>query len=440
MTSGRPAKHILSFTFPLILTKMGQQLYMIVDGAIVGRGVGVKALAAVGATDWCYWLILWSVGGLAQGFSTFVSRAFGERNYQEMNKTIAAATELCFIICMFLTIAGILAAKPVLMMLNTPADILPGAAAYLMTMVSGTLIVMGYNLTSAILRGLGDGKSPLIAMIIAALLNIGLDCLFVFVFHLGIIGAAMASLLAQLVSFLYCLYAISRIEFVTVTKQDWRFDFRKIKSMLLFGIPICFQYVVVTMGGMILQSSINTQGSIFIAGYTATNKLYGFLQCFATSVGQATCTFVSQNYGAGLGQRVRQGVVDSVKIIMIMAFAIIAATLLLKTQLLGVFLDVSKPEGIQALEISVRYLTIMVLAFPILHILYIFRNVLQAFGIAIWSLMSGFAELAARILMSKFLINQIGVDALFLSEPASWLGAMLCVFLPYFYYKKKLLR
>ena len=440
MTSGRPAKHILSFTFPLILTNMGQQLYMIVDGAIVGRGVGVKALAAVGATDWCYWLILWSVGGLAQGFSTFVSRAFGERNYKEMNKTIAAATELCFFICMFLTIAGILAAKPVLMMLNTPADILPGAAAYLMTMVSGTLIVMGYNLTSAILRGLGDGKSPLVAMIIAALLNIGLDCLFVFVFHLGIIGAAMASLLAQLVSFLYCLYAISRIEFVTVTKQDWRFDFRKIKSMLLFGIPICFQYVVVTMGGMILQSSINTQGSIFIAGYTATNKLYGFLQCFATSVGQATCTFVSQNYGAGLGQRVRQGVVDSVKIIMIMAFAIIAATLLLKTQLLGVFLDVSKPEGIQALEISVRYLTIMVLAFPILHILYIFRNVLQAFGIAIWSLMSGFAELAARILMSKFLINQIGVDALFLSEPASWLGAMLCVFLPYFYYKKKLLR
>ena len=212
MTSGRPAKHILSFTFPLILTNMGQQLYMIVDGAIVGRGVGVKALAAVGATDWCYWLILWSVGGLAQGFSTFVSRAFGERNYQEMNKTIAAATELCFFICMFLTIAGILAAKPVLMMLNTPADILPGAAAYLMTMVSGTLIVMGYNLTSAILRGLGDGKSPLIAMIIAALLNIGLDCLFVFVFHLGIIGAAMASLLAQLVSFLSLNEQIQKID------------------------------------------------------------------------------------------------------------------------------------------------------------------------------------------------------------------------------------
>ena len=440
MTSGSPAGHILNFTVPLILTNMGQQLYMIVDGAIVGRGVGVKALAAVGATDWCYWLILWTVGGLAQGFSTFVSRAFGERNYSEMNKTIATATELCFFIGLFFTVVGIAAAKPLLHILNTPADILAGASAYLMTMISGTLIVMGYNLTSAILRGLGDGKTPLVAMIIAALLNIGLDCVFVFVFHWGIIGAALASLLAQLVSFLYCLLAIARIEYVSLNKQDWYFDFCKIKSMLLFGIPISFQYVVITLGGMILQSSINLQGSVFIAGYTATNKLYGFLQCFAMSVGQASCTFVSQNYGAGLTQRVRYGVADSVKIVMAMAILIMSVTLMTRSHLLRVFLDVSNPDGVRALDVSVRYLTIMVLSFPILHILHVFRNVLQALGIAIWSLMSGFAELAARILMSKFLIGYIGADALFLSEPASWLGAMLCVFLPYFYYRKKLLR
>lgn len=439
MTSGSPTKHILNFTIPLILTNMGQQLYMIVDGAIVGRGVGVKALAAVGATDWCYWLILWTVGGLAQGFSTFVSRAFGDRNYSEMNKTIATATELCFFIGLFFTAAGIVAVKPVLKILNTPADILPSASAYLITMISGTLIVMGYNLSSAILRGLGDGKSPLVAMIIAALLNIGLDCLFVFIFHWGIIGAAMASLLAQLVSFLYCLSAIIRIEVVFLNRENWDFDFNRIRSMLIFGVPISFQYVVITMGGMILQSSINLQGSVFIAGYTATNKLYGFLQCFAMSVGQASCTFVSQNYGAGLGQRVREGVVDSVKIVMCMAIVIILATLMTRTQLLGVFLDDRNPEGILALGVSVRYLTIMVLSFPVLHILHVFRNVLQALGIAIWSLMSGFAELAARILMSKFLIGYIGADALFLSEPASWLGAMLCVFLPYFYYRKKLL-
>ena len=206
--------------------------------------------------------------------------------------------------------------------------------------------------------------------------------------------------------------------------------------MLLFGILISFQYVVITMGGMILQSSINLQGSIFIAGYTVTNKFYGFLQCFAMSVGQASCTFVSQNDGAGLGCRVRQGVLDSVKIVMVMAAFIIAVTLMVRSCILRVFLDVNNSDGIQALEVSVRYLTIMVLSFPILHILHVFRNVLQALGVAIWSLVSGFAELAARVLMSKFLIGYIGADALFLSEPASWLGAMLCVFLPYFYYRK----
>ena len=191
---------------------------------------------------------------------------------------------------------------------------------------------------------------------------------------------------------------------------------------------------MITLGGMILQSSINLQGSIFIAGYTATNKLYGFLQCFAMSVGQGSCTFVSQNYGAGLGQRVRQGVADSVKIVMTMAILIMTVTLMTRSQLLRVFLDHSNPDGIQALAVSVRYLTIMVLSFPILHILHVFRNL----GVAICSLMSGFAELAARILMSKFLIGYIGADALFFRTCIMAWRHALC-FLPYFYYRKKLL-
>lgn len=439
MTLGNPAKHILTFSIPLILTNMGQQLYMIVDGAIVGRGVGVKALAAVGATDWCYWLILWTVGGLAEGFAAFVSRVFGEKNYREMNRTIAMTFVLCFTIGLAFTVIGVAAARPLLSVLNTPADILDGASTYLSTMVAGTLIVMGYNLSAAILRGLGDGKTPLMAMAIAALLNIGLDCLFVLVLHWGIIGAALASLMAQLVSFLYCLHALLRIEFICLDRQAWHIDGRRLRRMLIFGIPIAFQYVVITLGGMVLQSSINLQGSVFIAGYTATNKLYGFLQCFAMSLGQAACTFVSQNYGAGLGSRVRRGVVDAAKIILIMAAAIIVLTILTRWQILRVFLDVDEAGGMEALAISVRYLTIMVLCFPVLHLLHLFRNVLQAMGIAVWSLLSGFAELAARVLMAKVAIDHIGMDALFLSEPASWFGAMLCVLLPYFYYRKKLL-
>lgn len=440
MTRGSPAKHILRFAFPLILTNLGQQLYMIADGAIVGRGVGVKALAAVGVTDWCYWLILWTVAGLAQGFSTFISRSFGEKNYRKMNKDIATASVLCALIGGVLTVLGLVAAKPLLQLLHTPEDILPGACAYLMTMISGTLIVMAYNMAASILRALGDGKTPLIAMVIAALLNIGLDCLFVFVFHWGIIGAAAASVASQTVAFLYCVVAITKIDCICLDRQVWQLEKSKIKHMLLFGLPIALQYVVITLGGIVLQSSINLQGSIFIAGYTATNKLYGLLECFAMSLGLASSTFIAQNYGAGLFARVKQGVADSVKIVAFMAVIITGAAVLSRWQILRIFLDVNEPGGWDALAIAVRYLTIMSLCFIILHILHVFRNTLQAMGIAVWSLLSGFAEFAARVLMSKVVINWIGNDALFISEPAAWLGATLCVMLPYFYYRKKQLR
>ena len=209
--------------------------------------------------------------------------------------------------------------------------------------------------------------------------------------------------------------------------------------MLLFGLPIALQYVVITTGGMILQSSVNLQGSLFIAGYTATNKLYSFLQCFAMSFGVSACTFLAQNYGAGLYDRVKQGVADAVKIVSVVAFLITGIALLTRWQILRVFLDVNEAGGWEALEIAVRYLTLMAPCFVIVHILHVFRNVLQAMGVAVWALASGVAEFAARVFMSRIAINWIGADALFIAEPASWLGAMLCVFLPYFYYRKKYL-
>ena len=166
MTGGNPTKHILTFALPLIVTNIGQQLYMIADAAIVGRGVGVQALAAVGATDWCYWLVMWTVTVLTQGFSTFVSRYFGEKNYPTMNKTIAMSVVLCAGMALVLTVGGLAASKPLLRLLNTPEDIFDGAALYLMTMISGTVIVTAYNMSASILRALGDGRTPMIAMVI----------------------------------------------------------------------------------------------------------------------------------------------------------------------------------------------------------------------------------------------------------------------------------
>ena len=168
MTVGNPFKLILTFAFPLILTNLGQQLYMIVDASIVGRGVGVKALAAVGATDWSYWVILWTITTMTQGFATFVSRYFGEKNFEKMNKAVSMSVLLSAIVAFVLTVAGLFLTRPVLELLKTPADIIDDSATYLYVMIGGSLAVAGYNMTASILRALGDGKTPMIAMIIAA--------------------------------------------------------------------------------------------------------------------------------------------------------------------------------------------------------------------------------------------------------------------------------
>lgn len=439
MTVGNPAKHIITFAIPLILTNFGQQLYMIADAAIVGRGVGVKALAAVGSTDWCYWMILWTVSGLTQGFSTFVSRYFGEKKYKNMNKVIAMSALLCVIIGVILTTTGLFAARPLLMLLNTPRDILDDSTIYLMTMIAGTLIVTAYNMAGSILRAFGDGKTPLYAMVIAASLNIGLDCVFVFLFQWGIFGAAMASVLAQLISFLFCFLKIRRIEYVHIEGTMWVPDWKLVKELILFGIPIAIQNIIIAFGGILLQSSVNLQGSIFVAGYTATNKVYGLLECSATALGVACCTFFAQNYGAGKFDRLNQGMRITLKIVVAMALTVMSIVLISRRYLLQLFLNTSEAGGPEALETGIRYLTIMIVFLVILYLIHIFRNVLQAMENSFWSMVSGFAELICRVFMAKVAIHWIGSDALFISEPVAWTGALLCVMLPYFYYKHKVL-
>lgn len=439
MTVGNPAKHIITFAIPLILTNFGQQLYMIADAAIVGRGVGVKALAAVGSTDWCYWMILWTVSGLTQGFSTFVSRYFGEKKYKNMNKVIAMSALLCVAIGVILTTVGLFAARPLLMLLNTPRDILDDSTIYLMTMIAGTLIVTAYNMAGSILRAFGDGKTPLYAMVIAASLNIGLDCVFVFLFQWGIFGAAMASVLAQLISFLFCFLKIRRIEYVHIEGTMWVPDWKLVKELILFGIPIAIQNIIIAFGGILLQSSVNLQGSIFVAGYTATNKVYGLLECSATALGVACCTFFAQNYGAGKFDRLNQGMRITLKIVVAMALTVMSIVLISRRYLLQLFLNTSEAGGPEALETGIRYLTIMIVFLVILYLIHIFRNVLQAMENSFWSMVSGFAELICRVFMAKVAIHWIGSDALFISEPVAWTGALLCVMLPYFYYKRKIL-
>ncbi len=440
MTKGNPVKLILAFSFPLILSNLGQQFYQITDAAIVGRGIGVKALAAVGATDWICWLILWTITGFTTGFSTFISRHFGEKDYKTLSKTINTSAILCFIIGILLTLLGIVFGKPILKLMDTPADILDDAVIYLTTMMSGTLIVTAYNMSASVLRALGDGKSPLIAMIVAAVLNIGLDLLFVLVFKWGVFGAALASVLAQLFSFLYCLRQIRRIGCLKQYKQKLSLDLKKSKELLLFSLPLAAEYICIALGGIFLQTTINAQGSLFVAGFTATNKLYSLLESSSISLGIASCTYLAQNYGAGKYDRVRKGVAAGFWLAVGFSVVVSAIAFLLGKAMLTLFLDVNKPGGAEAMEVAYKYLFLLGVFLSVLYLIHIYRNALQAIGTSIWSMISGFGEFVVRTSVALIFIRFTGVEILYYVEPIAWLVALLLVLIPYYPYQKKLLR
>lgn len=441
MTKGHPVKLILAFSLPLILSNLGQQFYQITDAAIVGRGIGVKALAAVGATDWIYWMILWTITGFTTGFSTYISRHFGEKDYKILSKTINTSAILCFIIGILLTVLSIVFSKPILRLMDTPTDILNDATIYLTTLMSGTLIITAYNMSSSILRALGDGKSPLIAMVVAAIMNIGLDLLFVMVFKWGVFGAALASVMAQLFSFLYCLVQIRKIDCLKQNKQKLSLDLKKSKELLLFSLPLAAEYICIALGGIFLQTTINAQGSFFVAGFTATNKLYSLLESSSISLGIACSTYLAQNYGAQKFKRVRRGVTAGFWLAVGMSVVVSVISFIFGKAMLTLFLDVKEAGGTEAMDVAYKYLFLLGVFLSVLYLIHIYRNALQAMGISFWSMVSGFGEFVVRTSVALIFIRFTGVEILYLVEPIAWLVALLLVLIPYYFsYRKRLLK
>ncbi|WP_242963302.1 MATE family efflux transporter [Lachnoclostridium sp. An14] len=438
MTKGKPAALLISFAFPLLLGNLGQQLYMIVDAIIVGRGVGVKALAAVGATDWTYWLFLWVIQALTQGFATRISIHYGERNFARLRKDVGMSVFLCVGAGIFLTVISMVSAGFMLRVLKTPEDIFDGAYAYLITMLAGTLIVMAYNMVSAILRAFGDGKTPLVAMGIAASTNIVLDLLFVLGFHLGIVGAAVATLIAQLISFLYCFFVLKKMDFLKMQPKDWSWDGRVVADLCMLGLPLALQNILIAIGGMILQSTINSQGILFVAGFTATNKIYGLLESSAFALNFATTTYISQNYGAGHGDRIHKGVKSATLIGLAMSVCVAVLMVLSGRTILQLFVDSSDGNASEVLAIAYRYLVVMSSLLFTLYLLHIYRSVLQGLGNGVGPMVSGIIEFVMRVTAALVFTRIWGSGVIFFAEPMAWAGAAAFVIVACLWKLKKI--
>lgn len=438
MTEGKPLGLIFSFALPLMIGNVFQQLYTVVDTMVVGQVLGVGALAALGAADWLNWMILGIIQGFAQGFSILMAQEFGAKKIERLKKVIGNSAGLAALSAVILLIASQLAVLPILRILQTPDIIINQSLLYLRIMFGGIPVVMAYNLLASVLRSLGDGKTPLHAMIVAAGINIGLDLLFVMVFGWGIAGAAGATIIAQLSSGIYCLVHIRRITFLTLKKEHFRLERQLGKRLILLGLPMAFQNGIISVGGMIVQSVVNGFGVIFIAGFTATNKLYGVLEVAATSYGYAMITYVGQNLGAGKIDRIRKGMRAAMLIAVVTSVVIAACMLLFGHQILGCFISGSEQEVKQTMDIAYYYLAVMSIFLPILYVLHVIRSALQGMGDTVLPMVSGVAEFVMRTGAAVLLPLMLGETGIFYAEILAWAGADVILVTSYFIRIKKI--
>lgn len=437
MTTGNPLPLIISFALPLMAGNIFQQLYTVVDTIIVGKALGVDALAALGATDWLYWMLLGMIQGITQGFGILMAREFGAKQWESLRSVVGSSVSLSALSALLFLVFGQAIAKPVLTMLNTPSEIMEGSLLYLRIMFLGIPVVMAYNLLATILRSLGDGQTPLYAMIVAALSNITLDLLFVLVFHWGIAGAAIATVIAQGISSVYCLLKIQKIDFMTLRRCHLTLKPAMMGRLLSLGSPMAAQNAIIAVGGMIIQGVVNGYGVAFIGGFTAANKLYGVLEIAATSYGYAMITYVGQNLGAGNISRIKSGMRWAVAVALATSGLIAAIMLLFGQHIVGAFISGTPEEVAAATKVGFTYLSIMSICLPVLYILHVTRSAVQGMGNTVLPMVSGVAEFVMRSTGVLILPAIMGENGIFVAEVLSWFGADLILVPSYFVMLKR---
>ena len=425
MTEGSPIRLILAIALPLMLGNVCQQLYTVVDTMVVGRGVGMDALAALGSSDWFNWLFLGVVQGFAQGFAIPMAQAFGANDHDDLRKFVGNAALLATVTAAVITVLALALMRPVLNLLGTPAEIQPTAIEYLTVLFAGLPVVMAYNLLAGVLRSLGDGKSPLYAMIVASVVNVALDILFVMGFQWGVAGAAVATVIAQVCSCLFCLYRLRGVTFLRMKKSDFALDSRRCAKLMKLGLPMSLQNAIIAVGGMIVQSVVNPMGVTFIAGYTATNKLYGVLEVAAVSYGYAMSTYSGQNLGAKKMARIRRGTRAGALAGVITAAIIALCMFVFGRQIVMLFIDSGEANAAGAIDIAVEYLWLMSAFLPVLYVLHVYRSTLQGMGDTVMPMVSGLAEFVMRTGAALLLPGLIGYAGVFWAEVLAWVGADL---------------
>lgn len=439
MTAGHPGKLLFVFALPLMFGNIFQQLYTVVDTAIVGQGVGMDALAALGTVDWLNWMFIGIAQGFTQGFSVKLAQKYGEGDIPGLKRSLGTSLILSIWIALGLTAVSQLCLPLFARMLQIPEQLQAMAMLYDRVLFAGIPAMVFYNFCASVLRAVGDSKTPLYAMVAASLTNIALDCLAVFVLDWGIAGAALATVFAQILSGVICAVKIWRSPTLRLGKKDLVYDAGNGKRLMYLGVPVAVQNIVISIGGMAVQTVVNRFDTSFIAGFTSSNKLYGVLEIAALSYGYAVTTYTGQNYGAGQWNRIRKGTRWAVIISLITSVIIGAAMVVFGRQITMLFISSESPQlAAEACEVGYRYLCAMSVALPILYLLYAYRSALQGMGNTKIPLLSGVLELVVRV-GAAFLLGLAGNKmGLLYIEPLAWVAATVLLCSAYYVSASKL--
>ncbi len=433
MCYGKPLPLIFFFSLPLMLGNVFQQLYTLMDTVIVSQKMGVDALAALGSCEWINWLGFSIMTGFAQGFSILVSNAFGRNDASQVQKTISALFMSCAVVASGFVLVSIWFLPFLLRLLDTPHAVFEMALLYARMIFLGLPITMFYNATASVLRALGNSRTPLVSMVMASIVNIVLDVLFVNVWETGIVGAAVATLIAQLLAGGYCLWRLFCLP-QYVPKNLVREPLMYV-SMLKLGVPMALQNVLIAVGGMVLTRVVNQYGTYFLAGFTAINKLYGVLEISAVSYGYAMVTYVGQNYGAKKYQRIQEGVRSAMVLGIFTSLFIGVFLYIFGNALLSLFVASDQPGYDQVMKYAWNFLSIMALFLPILYLLHIYRSAIQGLRDTLIPMLSGFLELLFRIGTACLLPIWFHESGLYPVEVFAWFGAVILL-VPNYYWKQ----
>ncbi len=437
MTRGNPMKLIVGFALPLLFGFLFQQFYNLVDTVIVGRFLGVDELAGVGATGSVNFLVIGFCMGVCNGFSIPVAHKFGAGDYKGMRKYVANCAWLGIAFSVVLTLVTVVLCRQILELMRTPEDIIDFSYQYIVIIFAAIPFTFLYNIVSGVIRALGDSRTPVIFLVISSIVNIGLDLFFIIVLKLGVAGAAWATAIAQVVAGVGCLwYMIKKFDILHIRKDEWAVNAHMMGSLCAMGVPMGLQYSITAIGSVVIQTAINSLGSIAVASVTAGQKIGMFFCCPFDALGGTMATYAGQNAGAGKVDRIRQGVRSATLIGGIYSIAACIVLTVFGGVIPILFVDASETVVIHQAH---QFLTFNSLFYIPLTIVNVWRFTIQGMGYSLLAILAGVCEMIARAMVGFLLVPIFGYIIICFASPLAWLLADAFLIPAFFYCQKHLL-